>query len=86
MKKITFNLGLKYLQNAGLRQTPEFKKEQLDIWWELLQDLTDDYFLTTCKKIAMESVFFPSIGEIRKPKRAEEQRPDYLDNNLGKKK
>ena len=66
MQRKTFSLGLMYLRAAYLKNTPEFTKEQLEVWWISLNDLNDEDFLQTCKEIIKIERWFPTIADIRK--------------------
>ena len=65
MQRKTFSLGLMYLRAAYLKNTPEFTKEQLEVWWISLNDLNDEDFLQTCKEIIKIERWFPAIADIR---------------------
>ena len=66
MNKKVFKMGIMYLKSAGMKNTPEFEKEQLGVWWQSLNDLNDRLFLETCKELIKRESWFPSIADIIK--------------------
>ena len=66
MKNKAFQLGIMYLKSAGMKNTPEFEKEQLEVWWRSLNDLNGMEFLQACKDIIKKESWFPAIADIRK--------------------
>jgi len=66
MNKKVFKMGIMYLKSAGMKNTPEFEKEQLSVWWQSLNDLNDRLFLETCKELIKRESWFPAIADIRK--------------------
>lgn len=66
MRKKVFSLGLMYLTSANMKGTPEFEKQQLEVWWQSLRDLGDMVFLQTCKDIVKVESWFPAIADVRK--------------------
>ena len=58
-------MGIMVLQEAKMKNTPEFTKITLEVWWRLLKDIPDELYLTACDNIAKLDTFFPAIGEIR---------------------
>ena len=65
MNKKVFKMGIMYLRSACLKNTPEFEKEQVEVWWQSLKDLNDRAFLETCKELIKKESWFPSICDIR---------------------
>ena len=65
MKKRTFSTGIMILQEAKMKNTPEFTDMTLEVWWRLLKDIPDELFLSAVDEIAKLNIFFPAIGEIR---------------------
>ena len=65
MKKKTFSTGIMILQEAKMKNTPEFTDMTLEVWWRLLKDIPDELFLSAVDEIAKLNIFFPAIGEIR---------------------
>ena len=65
MKKKTFSIGVMTLQEAKMKNTPEFTPTTLEVWWRLLKDIPDELFLNAIDEIAKLNIFFPAIGEIR---------------------
>ena len=66
MIKKVFKVGIMYLRSAGMKNTPEFEKEQVEVWWQSLKDLNDRLFLETCKELIKKESWFPAIADIRK--------------------
>jgi len=66
MNKKVFKMGIMYLRSAGMKNTPEFEKEQVEVWWQSLKDLNDRLFLETCKELIKKESWFPAIADIRK--------------------
>lgn len=58
-------MGIMVLQEAKMKNAPEFSKITLEVWWRLLKDIPDELYLDACDKIAKLGIFFPAIGEIR---------------------
>ena len=65
MEKKTFSLGLMFLRSAQMKNTPEFEREQLEVWWFSLKDLDGQNFLHTCRELIKVESWFPSICDIR---------------------
>jgi hypothetical protein len=62
-------IGLKYMKNSGLKNTPDFNTDfesMIEIWSERLSDIYPQNFAKACKIIVNESVFFPALAEVRK--------------------
>ena len=66
MIKKVFKVGIMYLRSAGMKNTPEFEKEQVEVWWQSLKDLNDRLFLETCKELIKKESWFPAIADIRR--------------------
>ena len=65
MNKKVFKMGIMYLRSAGMKNTPEFEQEQVEVWWQSLKDLNDRVFLETCKELIKKESWFPAIADIR---------------------
>ncbi len=63
--KSVFLKGIYLLKTAGLVNQDEFSDEKIECWLNLLSDLTDKQFEISVNKIARNSRFFPTVGEIR---------------------
>jgi len=59
MIKKVFKVGIMYLRSAGMKNTPEFEKEQVEVWWQSLKDLNDRVFLETCKELIKKRIMVP---------------------------
>ncbi len=66
MQKKEFSLGLMYLRSAQMKNTPEFEKEQIQVWWISLQDLDGVTYLHTCLELIKIESWFPAIADVRK--------------------
>lgn len=66
MEKKIFSLGLMFLTSAGMKNTPEFEKEQVEVWWFSLKDLDGVDYLHTCRELIKLESWFPAIADIRR--------------------
>ena len=66
MQRKSFSLGIMILTAAGMKNTPEFEKENTEVWWIALKDLNDIDFLHTCRELIKKESWFPAIADIRR--------------------
>ena len=66
MQKKTFSLGLMFLRSAGMKNTPDFETEQIEVWWFSLKDLDGVNYLHTCRELIKAEEWFPAIATIRR--------------------
>jgi len=52
--KKTFSQGLAVLSTCGLK----IEKAQIEVWWELVKDLDDDYFVNSVLEVCKEHKTF----------------------------
>lgn len=66
MEEKTLLEGIKFLEKVNLPNTPDFEDTAtIDVWYELLKDISDIDFTVAVKSCAKTCKFFPTISEIR---------------------
>lgn len=63
--KKNFVEGMKLLKKANLVNGRSFNKDEMSVWFNMLDDITDKQFNKAIIQIIKTSKYFPSISEIR---------------------
>jgi hypothetical protein len=63
--KKNFVEGMKLLKKANLVNGRNFNKDEMSVWFNMLDDITDSQFNKSIIHIIKTSKYFPSISEIR---------------------
>lgn len=53
------------IKEAGTKSVPDFSPEFYSLWTNLLQDIPNEIVMVAGKQLAVESIFFPALSELR---------------------